>query len=671
LLVFERRHDVNSLSNSINRRVVVFGVVIICLFALPAYGQYGGGSGTSKDPYLICDANDMQAIGAEPNDWDKHFLLMADIDLSAYTGTSFNVIGIFLNGNPANDKPFTGVFDGNGHTISNFTYTSAGTDWIGLFGYVDGPGAEIKDLGLINPNVDAGSRLGSLVGYNHGTITGCYVEGGSVTGGGYVGGLVGWNLGTITNCHSTATVTGTGSSCIGGLVGENASGTITDCYSTGSVSGGGTVGGLVGRNYEGTMTDCYSTGSVSGGSRVGGLVGTNYEGGMTDCYSTGSVTGGGERVGGLVGNNSGGVTNCYSSGSVTGTGSNVGGLVGFNSGGAVSNCYATGNVTGGGISVGGLVGFNGSCSGINVISNCYSTGSVTGNSQVGGLVGLNGFCNPSEISNCYATGSVTGNSQVGGLVGLNNDTISASFWDKQTSGRTNMCGSQQFPASGCDDDKGKTTAEMQTESTFTSAGWDFVSVWDICEGTNYARLVWQVLVGDLVCPDGVNFIDFAYFADWWPQTGCGVCGGADLTGDGNVGLDDLREFADNWLTGIEPPSHDKCNNAVVVEEGVVFSGSTVGATGTDISSCAFNDSLDMWHSYTPTSSGLVTISLCGISFDTTLAVYDGCGGTELACNDDFCGLQSELAVNLTAGTTYLIRVAGYDGDTGNYALTVN
>ena len=76
--------------------------------------QYGGGSGAAHDPYLIYTAEQMNTIGAEPNDWDKHFKLIADIDLSAYTGTSFNIIGIDWN------KPFTGVFDGNGHTIRCF-----------------------------------------------------------------------------------------------------------------------------------------------------------------------------------------------------------------------------------------------------------------------------------------------------------------------------------------------------------------------------------------------------------------------------------------------------------------------------------------------------------------------------------------------------------------------
>ena len=89
-------------------------LVMLYFSGLPAQAQYGGGSGEPNDPYLIYTAEQMNAIGANPNDWDKHFKLMADIDLSAYTGTAFNIIG-----------SFRGVFDGNGHTISNFTYTSA------------------------------------------------------------------------------------------------------------------------------------------------------------------------------------------------------------------------------------------------------------------------------------------------------------------------------------------------------------------------------------------------------------------------------------------------------------------------------------------------------------------------------------------------------------------
>jgi len=46
------------------------------------------------------------------------------------------------------------------------------------------------------------------------------------------------------------------------------------------------------------------------------------------------------------------------------------------------------------------------------------------------------------------------------------------------------------------------------------------------------------------------------FADYWSQTDCGRCGGADLTGDGNVDIDDLTLFIDIWLSGLEQQSHN-------------------------------------------------------------------------------------------------------------------
>ena len=56
--------------------------------------KYGGGTGTESDPFQICTAEQMNEIGLQVNedDWDKHFKLMADIDLAAYTGTQFNII---------------------------------------------------------------------------------------------------------------------------------------------------------------------------------------------------------------------------------------------------------------------------------------------------------------------------------------------------------------------------------------------------------------------------------------------------------------------------------------------------------------------------------------------------------------------------------------------------
>ena len=121
--------------------------------------KYAGGTGELNDPYLIYTAEQLNAIGTEPNDWGKHFKLMADFDLSVYEHSEFNNIGIPSGGGgrlggtffPA--VPFEGVFDGNGHTISNYTSDT------GLFSCVGDPNAVIKNLGLIKPVVGINYRF--------------------------------------------------------------------------------------------------------------------------------------------------------------------------------------------------------------------------------------------------------------------------------------------------------------------------------------------------------------------------------------------------------------------------------------------------------------------------------------------------------------------------------
>jgi len=498
----------------------------------------------------------MQAIGADANDWDKHFVLMADIDLGQFTGSDFNIIG---NGT----KPFTGVFDGNDHAILNFTYNSNNRSDVGLFRYVSGPNAEIKNLGLIEPNVadvGTGSRVGSLVGHlEDGIIANCYVEGGSISGDTAVGGLLGSNYGRVSDCHSSSSVSG--KSGIGGLVGENGrswvSGVIENCYSTGDVRGSFDVGGLVGGNrFDGSkIANCYSTADVHGDFSVGGLVGNN-DFCIFNCYSTGSITGS-YYIGGLTGDNSWDITKCSSISDVNGQDC-VGGLVGLNRG-RISNCNFTGDVGGSGDCVGGLVGMNGiagtasqpftfvynsystaSVSGrysvgglvgdnrAGTISNGYATGDVTGESWVGGLAGTNGYWIPyvvgyGMVSKCYAIGHVSGARYVGGLVGYNESIIvivpagdiEFSFWDIETSGEPNMCGAENYidiVATGCDNSYGKTTAEMHQQSTFQD--WDFINIWNIGENQTYPYLR-TVPAGDINKDRTVNFLDVCIIAEKW------------------------------------------------------------------------------------------------------------------------------------------------------------
>jgi hypothetical protein len=68
--------------NKLSDKLIILLIMKVCFSCFTAYAKYGGGTGEPNDPYLICTAEQMNTIGAEPNDWDKHFKLIADIDLS-------------------------------------------------------------------------------------------------------------------------------------------------------------------------------------------------------------------------------------------------------------------------------------------------------------------------------------------------------------------------------------------------------------------------------------------------------------------------------------------------------------------------------------------------------------------------------------------------------------
>jgi len=225
---------------------------------------------------------------------------MKDIDLSAYTGQDFNIIGYFK-----------GVFDGNGHTIANFTYTlEEEVKNIGIFGYANW--AHIKDLRVNEPNivVTEGRYVGALAGsFYNGVVTRCTVECGRISGKQYVGGLIGIHSSSITECSSSTIV-------------------LVDTES----------GGLVGYNDDGSVSSCYSAADVTGtGEDTGGLIGSNY-GIIQLSNSTGKVVGSHIHVGGLIGENIGNISNCYSKCAVQG-GTEVGGLVGHNYWGEITSCF--------------------------------------------------------------------------------------------------------------------------------------------------------------------------------------------------------------------------------------------------------------------------------------------------------------------------------------------
>lgn len=277
----------------------LLALLATCFLVSSVQAKYNGGTGEPNNPYRISDAYDMNEIGSHSSDWGKHFVLTSDINLSAYAGAQFNIIGSIATN-------FSGLFDGNGHTISNFTYSSTIDDTVGLFGRVGG-GGQIRNLRLLNPDIDVLSAdyVGSLAGFlGDGDIVGCIAENVSLNG------------------------EGTFDSGIGGLIGVNDSGTIFRCYVTGDVAGVTRVGGLVGTN-RGAIIECITEGSVFADfSSAGGLVG-GQDGSSTLRNSCTSASSSGYRwIGGLIGaNDYGSIYNCYSTGDVSGT-VTVGGLIG-------------------------------------------------------------------------------------------------------------------------------------------------------------------------------------------------------------------------------------------------------------------------------------------------------------------------------------------------------
>lgn len=305
----------------------IMALTIFVLFVNSASSQYGGGSGTSADPYQIRTISHLTSISGNLQDLDKHFKLMEDLDL---TGIDFSPIG------QSSASSFRGMFDGNNHKISNIKIHGV-QDATGVFGFAkeknSNEKAVIKNLTLINVDIKGKDAVGGLVGDTEGVnITGCRVSG-KVEGDSYTGGIVGHCAkGEIKNSSCSASVTGgTGAQYVGGFVGVNGrsgfarGADVFQCFSEGNVqagAGSGLIGGFVGysRSVK-PISQCFASGDVAGGSMVGGFIGkldqAFDEYGIEDCYARGAVSG--HAVGGFIGvfDPGAAIKNCYSTGLVT------------------------------------------------------------------------------------------------------------------------------------------------------------------------------------------------------------------------------------------------------------------------------------------------------------------------------------------------------------------
>lgn len=237
-------------------------------------------------------------------------------------------------------KPFTGTFDGLGHTISGFTFTDRyGAMFYSTTGNIKN--LNIKDINI--PDDKVYDRLAGFAYHNGGLIENCHFDsvisngetvagiccsnnGGAVinctSSGDYTaiydgGGICYDNSGTVKGCTNYANVTAP--STVAGIVSYN-TGTVINCVNRGDIfadktlkegSYGFTAGGIVGR-CEGDIKDCENSGNIKGEYRCGGIAGTAENCVIDNCTTSGTVTATtlfGDICGQVYGN-SATITNC-------------------------------------------------------------------------------------------------------------------------------------------------------------------------------------------------------------------------------------------------------------------------------------------------------------------------------------------------------------------------
>ena len=312
------------------------------------------GSGTTLDPYQVATASDLNDVR---NDLHAYYIQTADIDLSGYA----NWVPIGAVFEDADCYQFDGFYDGQNFSISNLTmsYPEDGdySYYFGLFGIIgDYMGevalSEVKNINLVNVNIDAAYYTGALAGMSFAKVTNCKSSG-IISGRGQVGGLIGstYDVGVNTEYHMSDVV-GCSSSCdiytasydqfswaIGGLIGYVGNYYTSKCYATGTI-----------RSIYEPAEDDWSAGlggfagdALGDRIRVGGVFVADHDRYVIieNCYAMGDVLGGDIQIGGFLGYTSYIVKtiNCYSKGLITATYDQGGFLGDQNDDFSATSCY--------------------------------------------------------------------------------------------------------------------------------------------------------------------------------------------------------------------------------------------------------------------------------------------------------------------------------------------
>lgn len=479
------------------KKLLIF-IWLLCM-TINMQAQFSGsGSGTEDDPYLITTEDDLFDVR---NNLSAHYKLMNDLDLTEWIAEESPRQGWAPIGNSENES-FTGVFDGNNHSIGGLFINKPNVTNVGLFGYVDG--AIIHNITLNQPNIIGKENVGAVVGYGKNVkITNVILNQPIINGASNnIGGLAG----TINYSNAidnkidrinifNATIEASGSNNVGSLFGYSNQCDIDNIYIKNTkVKGYYYVGGMVGLSESCNIHNISIINPNLESERyIGGCIGkwsptSNNE--ISQNYIIGATINGKCYLGGIVGyinfNSDITINSCYSSGFIHGFGHSwegrvlsdntfVGGIVGFSERGSSSiakinivDCRYDGNLSSDYYYV----------SGISNSSNCIMernifSGNISGNSGINGICWngepINNICCADMIMSVKGTPYRIGGFEVGINYGYSGTVMKVNDVEIET------------------EDGGKNGISyglrtLKRKSTYTSLGYDFDSKWSIVEG---------------------------------------------------------------------------------------------------------------------------------------------------------------------------------------------
>lgn len=445
-----------------------------------------------RDVVCIYTVEQLAAIDDNPDSLQLFYILRNDLSLSSFSaGLGWQSIGT------SNTNAFSGIFDGNGHKISDLYINRSGDFNQGFFGYV--LNGFIENTVLENVNISGQDRTGGLAGAvtSGSTIRNCSVSG-TVSGADGTGGMAGlFSESEIFDSSSIVDVTGTMNS--GAFFGNAQAGSATACTASGTVNGSSNLGGFAGFSNGFDFTNSSATVNVSAtGSIAGGFVGNMLGGTILEATSEGTI-GGVDSIGGFAGYISSGTLSRASASTVVQSSNNIaGGFAGdVESDTDIVESRSTGSVTG--INrVGGFIGRHND-TGAGAVIRSYANSTVNGTNTAGGFVGESV---DSDYQDCSAKGDVFGSSDVGGFVGFaNSDAVMARVYftgyADSSGSPTGFIGNTVFTGTYTDCYYDSTTAQFSTayagilplttaemKNSGNFSNWDFTTIWTLDTGIN-------------------------------------------------------------------------------------------------------------------------------------------------------------------------------------------